>query len=122
VYPYVTAEEVDVVLDSFSHAINFAYPTMSRDQLVQCSQSIVDASVMQATDSAACLSLLAMALGCASEATSGLLFSELNAENRKWRASRRAMGDVFFDLAMKWIPFAHTDISSTAAQCLLLVA
>lgn len=120
-YPRLAKEDVTTVANAFSHAVNFVFPIMSVDRLERCTSSIVDASVMQDDNTDACLSLLVIALGCASQTVSHLLESEFTVEDKRWCASRRALGDHFFDLAMTRLPSAHTDTTGTAAQCLFFV-
>lgn len=123
-YPYVTAEDVDSIVDSFEHAVNFWYPTMSQKQLKK-TRTIVTDGVFDEDGPSTCLALLTMALGCASQVTAGLTTNAGNLseeEGRKRRASRRAMGDVYFDGVLKKLHFAHTHVSSTATHCLFFVA
>ncbi|KAK0730928.1 hypothetical protein B0H67DRAFT_563292 [Lasiosphaeris hirsuta] len=122
-YPYVTAEDVDGILQSFEHAVNFWYPTMSRGQLEQM-RMIITSGAFDEDGPHTCLGLLTMALGCASEAISGLTLGAamLSDEERKKRAGRRAMGDIYFDSALKKLYVAHTGVSSTATHCLFFAA
>jgi len=122
-YPYVTVEDVDSILDSFSHTVNFWYPTMSQAQLGQL-RTIVNAGAFDEDGCSACLALLTMALGCASEVISGLAArtSSLTDEETKRRLNRRAMGDTYFDSAVKKLYMAHTDVSALATHCLFFAA
>ncbi|KAK3393315.1 hypothetical protein B0H63DRAFT_491346 [Podospora didyma] len=122
-YPYVTAEDVDGIIDSFEHAVNFWYPTMSQNQLKK-TRAIVTDGVFDEDGPHTCLALLTMALGCASQVTAGLTpgTTQLSDEETKRRARRRAMGDVYFDGVLKKLHVAHTGVSSTATHCLFFVA
>jgi hypothetical protein len=122
-HPYVTPEDVDSILASFSRAVNFWYPTMSQDQLAKV-RATVNSGSFDEEGPSACLALLTMALGCASQVISGLTAgtSTLTDEETKRRASRRAMGDAYFDSALKKLYVAHTDVSATATHCLFFGA
>ncbi|KAL2830620.1 hypothetical protein BDW59DRAFT_141204 [Aspergillus cavernicola] len=120
-YPRLTREEIATVVNAFSRTINFAFPVMSVDRIARCSSPIADATVMQDDNTDACLSLLLVALGCASQTVSRLLNPDFTAEDQAWCASRRALGDHFFDLAMMRLPSAHTDTTGTAVHCLFFV-
>ncbi|KAK1757771.1 C6 zinc finger domain-containing protein [Echria macrotheca] len=121
-YPYVTAEDVDGVLGSFEHAVNFWYPTMSRAQLDRVRTVVVEGAFDDSPET--CLALLTMALGCASQVIAGLArgVDMLNEDDKKRRAARKAMGDIYFDSALKRLYVAHTHVSSTATHCLFFAA
>lgn len=120
-YPRLPGEDVASVVNAFSRTINFAFPVTSVDQIARCSLSIADATVMQDDNTDACLSLLLVALGCASQTASRLLKPDFTVEDQVWCASRRTLGDHFFDLAMMRLPSAHTDTTGTAVHCLFFV-
>lgn len=122
-YPYVTAEDVNGILESFKHAVNFWYPTMSRSQLERM-RAIITSGSFDEEGPYACLALLTMALGCASEVIAGLTMGTemLSEDEKKRKAERRAMGDMYFDSALKKLYVAHTDVSSTATHCLFFAA
>ncbi len=122
-YPYVTADDVGGILDSFEHAVNFWYPTMSRGQL-EVMQTIITSGAFDEDGPDTCLALLTMALGCASQVIAGLTMGTavLTEEEKKRRAARRAMGDMYFDSALKRLYVAHTGVSSTATHCLFFTA
>lgn len=121
VYPYVAAEDIDNILDSFEHNANFWYPTLSQSQLDKSramlkSEGPIDDSLD------ACLALLTMALGCASQVTTGLTENErLTDQEARRRVSKRKMGDLYFDSALKKLHVAHLSVTSTATQCLFFV-
>ncbi|KAL1878129.1 hypothetical protein VTK73DRAFT_8009 [Phialemonium thermophilum] len=127
VCPYASPEDVDAILDAFGHAVNFWYPTLSRDQLHRARTAVVTTWGFEENDNDAegCLALLTMALGCASQVVSGLVSgggAALSDDERKRRAARRAMGDMYFDRVLKKLHVVHTDVSPTAAHCLFFVA
>lgn len=122
VYPYVTAEDIDEIIESFEHTINFWYPTMSRGQLEQVRNLIAD-GIPEGDSILVCLALLTMALGCVGLVTTGLAStSSLSEEDRKRRASKRAMGDMYFDSVLKKLHVVHTNVGSTATHCLFFTA
>jgi hypothetical protein len=123
VFPYAGPDDVDAVLASFARNANFWYPTLSRAQLAAARALLVAEAPMDDDSLGACLALLTMALGCASQATEGLADADglSDAEARR-RVSRRKMGDLYFDSALKKLHVAHLSVTSTAAQCLFFVA
>jgi hypothetical protein len=129
-YPYVPPGEVDGILGAFERTINFWYPTMSRGQLEKVA-GLIAAGGLDGTGSDdpdagqadACLAALTMALGCASQVVAGLApGTTLSGEERRRRAARRAMADMFFDGVLRRLHVAHTDVSSTSTHCLFFVA
>jgi hypothetical protein len=122
VYPYVAFEDVDAILDSFGRNANFWYPTMSQSQLDR-SRAMLKSDDPIDVSLDACLALLTMALGCAGLVTAGLADGEslTDAEARR-RISKRKMGDLYFDSALKKLHVAHLSVTSTAAQCLFFTA
>ncbi|KAK3355524.1 hypothetical protein B0H65DRAFT_50592 [Neurospora tetraspora] len=73
IHPYMTEEEVDSILGAFEHAVNFWYPTTSRDQLQDARTMITNGNFDDDDGLRVCLALLTMALGCASKVTAGLM-------------------------------------------------
>lgn len=121
-YPYLTAEDTTAILDSFSHHVNFWYPTLSQSQLQQIRLSF-GCSVPDEDSVAACLGLLTMALGCASQVTASLnTESGLSDTQLQNRLLKRRIGDSYFQGALKMIHLAHLEISSEATQCLFFVS
>ncbi|KAF5505147.1 Echinocandin B biosynthetic cluster transcription factor ecdB [Colletotrichum siamense] len=121
-YPYVTAEEIDGIIESFELTINFWYPTMSCGQLAQVRKLISD-GIPEEDSILVCLALLTMALGCAGQVTAGLTTgTTLSEEERKRRLARRAMGDMYFDSVLKKLHVVHTNVGSTATHCLFFTA
>ncbi|KAF7554465.1 hypothetical protein G7Z17_g2936 [Cylindrodendrum hubeiense] len=121
-YPYVTIEDIDSILDSFENNLNFWYPTMSQDQL-QSIRATLQAGVPSEDNVEACLTLLTMALGCASQAIAGLGPGEVLTEDEsRRRLMKRKMGDIYFECALKKLYVAHLHTNSVAAQCLFFAA
>ncbi|KAK2043165.1 C6 zinc finger domain-containing protein [Colletotrichum somersetense] len=121
-YPYVTSEDTEGIIQSFEQTINFFYPTMSRNQLEQVHNLISD-GIPEEDSILVCLALLTMALGCAGQVTAGLTNGEvLSVEERKRRAAMKAMGDLYFDSVLKKLHVIHTNVGSTATHCLFFTA
>ena len=122
IYPYVTQEDVASILDSFQQNVNFWYPTLSQSQIKKISHSLsAGAPTDDSMDS--CLALLVMALGCASQVTSRLnTETPLTSEDRRQRQSRRTIGDIFFEGALKRLHVSNLVVNSISAQCLFFVA
>lgn len=84
---------------------------------------MLNSGIAEEEGTAAVLALLTMALGCASQVieglTTGTTFSD---EEMKKRASRKTMGDIYMDTALKKLYLVHMEVSSTATHCLFLVA
>lgn len=121
VYPYVTSEDVDSILDSFEHNVNFWYPTMSRCQ-IERTRSLINSGVTLEDSIDACVALLAMALGCASQVTTDMENANgVSEQDARRRLSRRQMGDVYFNAALKRAYVAHLGVTSLSAQCLFYV-
>ncbi|OLN88989.1 hypothetical protein CCHL11_06017 [Colletotrichum chlorophyti] len=121
-YPYVTAEDIDGIIESFEQTINFWYPTMSRSQLAQVREIISD-GIPEEDSILVCLALLTMALGCAGQVTAGLTSNAaMSDEERKRRANRRAMGDMYFDSVLKKLHVVHMNVGSMATHCLFFAA
>ncbi|KAI3397163.1 hypothetical protein diail_11137 [Diaporthe ilicicola] len=143
-YPFVTDDEMDSILDAFQNGVNWWYPTMSHHQLekVRLTVKCFNAGVAEEHSVEACLAFLTMALGCACQATAGLASAPTTTaattttntattaisdddnhdEDLKRRAQRREMGDLYFDHALRRLHVAHMDVGSTATQCLFFAA
>ncbi|KAG6031190.1 hypothetical protein E4U41_007651 [Claviceps citrina] len=121
IYPYVTSEDVDSILESFEHNVNFWYPTMSQRQ-IERTRTLINSGVTPEDGIDACVALLTMALGCASQVTTDLWdASSVSEQGIQRKISRRQMGDVYFDAALKKAYVAHLDVTSLSAQCLFYV-
>jgi hypothetical protein len=120
-YPYVSNDVVGCIIDAFQRNINFWYPTMSEDKRIDLEAKIVAGNLDQSCHS--CLALLLMALGCACDSIATVFIGdEVDLEDSDYQRQRRAMGEMYFDGAMKRLHFAHVEICVEAAQCLLFVA
>lgn len=120
-YPYVNSADIDDIVKSFEHSVNFWYPTLSRSNLDAAQSRICAGAVDDSTSS--CLAFLIMALGCASQTTSGLATgSVLTKEEAEYHASRRAMADMYMDGVLKRLHVVHMEMSATATQCLFFIA
>ena len=120
-HPYIGNTEMNQIISSFEHNINFWYPTMSRAKL-NAAQALLLAGDMDDSTSS-CLAFLIMALGCASQATCGLAArNHLTDEEIRYRASRRAIADMYMDRVLKKLHLVHMEISTTATQCIFFVA
>ncbi|KAM5369400.1 hypothetical protein ACJZ2D_009014 [Fusarium nematophilum] len=122
IYPYVDPEDMNLILTSFERNVNFWYPTMSQSQLHKIRATLENG--VPAEDSVhCCLSLLTLALGCASQAIADLRFSSTFEGSEKERRLRsRKMGNVYFQLALKKIHVAHLEVNSESTQCLFFAA
>lgn len=119
--PYASSTDIDKIVSIFEHTINFWYPTVSQSKLKDTRSQMSSGQVDDSTSS--CLAFLIMALGCASQATSGMSNSvNLSDEEMDYRASRKSMADMYFDGLLKKLHIVHMEMSATAVQCLFLVA
>ncbi|KAK4231088.1 lactose permease [Podospora fimiseda] len=109
-YPYVSSEEVNIILEGFSQKVNFWYPTVSVKQLERTREIILGNGDEEEETVESCLALLIMALGCASLVVS----SE--------EKGKRAIGDMYFDAALKRVYVAHMDVSAVGTHCFFFVA
>ncbi|KAH8901022.1 C6 zinc finger domain-containing protein [Thozetella sp. PMI_491] len=124
-HPYATPDDIDGILQAFEGTVNFWYPTMSRTQLHNTREIILNVSSSAPEEDSVhlCLALLTMALGCASQVLRGRAGREVpSIDEQKKRDAKRAMGNLYFDSAVKKLFLAHTDMSSTATHCLFFTA
>ncbi|KAF4988109.1 hypothetical protein FGRMN_9975 [Fusarium graminum] len=121
-YPYVDAEDITAILEAFERNINFWYPSMSQEQLGSIRTTIQHG--MPAEDTVhSCLSLLTLALGCASQAAEDLRFTtEPDASEKERRLRKRKLGDIYFQLALKKLHVVHLQVDSQSTQCLFFTA
>lgn len=121
VIPYVSASDIDQTIESFEHTINFWYPTVSLSLLKEARILVLAGRVGENTTSL--IAFLIMALGCASQASSGLVDeTELTKDEMDYRKSRKTLADMYMDGVLKNLHLVHMEISATAVQCLFLTA
>lgn len=119
---YVSNDDISQILNAFRRKVNFWYPTMSYSQLEAVHSAVADGS-LEADTPEVCLSLLTMALGCASNVVDGLTSqAAFNEEVLMHRTRNKSLGDMYFDAALKKLHVAHTEISPTATHCLFFIA
>ncbi|KAF3764318.1 putative C6 transcription factor [Cryphonectria parasitica EP155] len=124
-YPLVSQDEIDSILEAFQDNVNFWYPTLSRQQLdkVGLAAKCLSAGVSEDYTVQSCLAHLTMALGCASQTVAGLARrTSLPDDQLKRRAEQKEMGDLYFDHALKRLHVAQMDVGSEATQCLFFTA
>lgn len=119
--PYLRADEVQQVVDAFQSSINFFYPTMLKDKLVAVQNLVLSGNLDDSVSS--CISLLVMALGCASRVVN-LLFNApaLSTESSEYQLSQRRLAEIYFDGVLKRLYATQLEISTESTQCLFFVA
>jgi hypothetical protein len=119
--PYVSSADIEHIISSFEHTINFWYPTVSQMKLKEARALVSSGKVDDSTSS--CLAFLIMALGCASQVTSGLVPEmNLSKEDMDYRTSRKSLADMYMDGVLKSLHLVHMEMSATSVQCLFLAA
>ncbi|KAH8697870.1 putative C6 transcription factor [Talaromyces proteolyticus] len=121
IVPYASKSEVECILQSFERNINFWYPTLSRATAIMVQQQILSNNLDE--DISSCLSILVMALGCASElvhsATVDTIEKSTYSEQRdRWQL----ISALYFDYAFKRIHLAQAECTTEAVQCLFFTA
>jgi len=120
-YPYLSSDVVERIIDAFQQNINFWYPTMSKNKIRDLKAKITPGDLDQSCHS--CLALLLMTLGCACDSISTIFTGgESDMEDSEYQRQRRAMAETYFDGAMKRLHTANFEISTDAAQCLLFTS
>lgn len=119
--PYLRADEVQQVVEAFQSSINFFYPTMLKDKLLAIQNLVLSGNLDDSVSS--CISLLVMALGCASQVVS-LHFnaSALTTESLEYQQSQRRLAEIYFDGVLKRLYTTQLEISTDSTQCLFFVA
>ncbi|KFY15635.1 hypothetical protein V491_05608 [Pseudogymnoascus sp. VKM F-3775] len=119
--PYLRADEVQQVVEAFQSSINFFYPTMLKDKLLTIQNLVLSGNLDDSVSS--CISLLVMALGCASQVVS-LHFnaSALSKESLEYQQSQRRLAEIYFDGVLKRLYTTQLEISTDSTQCLFFVA
>jgi len=119
--PYVSSVDIEHIISSFEHTVNFWYPTVSQMKLKEARALVSSGKIDDSTSS--CLAFLIMALGCASQVVSGLVPEvKLSKEEMDYRASRKSLADMYMDGVLKSLHLVHMEMSAAAVQCLFLVA
>ncbi|RDW80896.1 C6 zinc finger-containing protein [Coleophoma crateriformis] len=117
--PFVSGSDLNNIINSFQHSVNFWYPTMSMQKMNHLRSRIMEGYEDNTTTT--CLAFLMMALGCASQSVMKT-FEAHDPEAANEQQSNKAMADMYFDGALKRIHVAQMEVSSTANQCFLFVA
>lgn len=119
--PYLRADEVQLVVEAFQSSINFFYPTMLKDKLLAVQNLVLSGNLDDSVSS--CISLVVMALGCASQVVS-LLFNTpgLSPESLEYQLSQRRLAEIYFDGVLKRLYTTQLEISTESTQCLFFVA
>lgn len=124
-YPYISPVDLDAILDTFQRTVNFWYPVLSLTQL-DSTRNLVVQNLLESTDLVtSCCAQLVMALGCAGEVVTGLVHSEDTTPSRDevdFRRARKAMGDLYFDGALRAMHMVHSEMSCMAVQSLFFTA
>ncbi|KAL4945748.1 hypothetical protein BDV06DRAFT_218992 [Aspergillus oleicola] len=119
VLPYVDRAEVEKILAGFEDNVNFWYPTLSQAKLTEVELRILSGSLDDGIDS--CLTLLVLALGCASHLIG--TFSRTAPSNESDPRHRwRVIGGLYFDRALKLVHLAQAGCCTQAVQCLFFTA
>ncbi|KFZ06274.1 hypothetical protein V501_07554 [Pseudogymnoascus sp. VKM F-4519 (FW-2642)] len=102
--PYLRADEVQQVVEAFQSSINFFYPTMLKDKLLAVQHLVLSGNLDDSVSS--CISLLVMALGCASQVVSLLFNAEaLTPESLEYQLSQRRLAEIYFDGVLKRLDY-----------------
>ncbi|PQE07905.1 C6 zinc finger domain-containing protein [Rutstroemia sp. NJR-2017a WRK4] len=121
-YPYVGSPELDHIIESFQANVNFWYPVMSSIKRNSLRDYILSQNIERST-TVSVLSLLMMSLGCASQSIVNVaLPRDLTPEESEYQKARKLMADMYFDGVLKKLYIVHTEMSSTAVQCLFYTA
>ena len=120
-YPYVSGDVVEQIIEAFQQNINFWYPTLSKDKVQDLTAKITSGDLDQSCNS--CLALLLMALGCACDSIATVFKGgDVDMEDSEHQQQRRRMAESYFDGAMKRLHTASFEISTDAAQCFLFTS
>ena len=98
-----------------------SYPTMLKDKLLAVQNLVLSGNLDDSVSS--CISLVVMALGCASQVVS-LLFNTpgLSPESLEYQLSQRRLAEIYFDGVLKRLYTTQLEISTESTQCLFFVA
>ncbi|KAK2784023.1 hypothetical protein FQN53_008831 [Emmonsiellopsis sp. PD_33] len=121
VQPYLSRNDIERTVESFSLNVNFWHPTMLRAKLNTLKEIIISGRLDDSTTS--CLALLVMALGSASTMVASLAkYNDPTAAEMNDRSQSKVTSELFFDNALKRIHVAQMECTVDAAHSLLLVA
>ena len=120
VTPYLSNEEIRQIIQSFQSSVNFIYPTMAKDKLDTIQLRAMSGNFDHSVES--CLTLLVLALGCASQSVSILFHNpNLSQADKNYQQARRGLAEMFFDSVLKRIYLAHLHVTQEATQCLFFI-
>lgn len=114
--PLLSQEELDRLFATFSESVNFYYPLLSHQELEDIAYHYVTNRTNHSTKT--CLTLLVIALGCATETVR----DTTQGANRRQIMRIRHLGMVHFDAAIYRLHVAHSLVNAEATQCLALAA
>ncbi|TGO42157.1 hypothetical protein BHYA_0012g00740 [Botrytis hyacinthi] len=121
-HPYVGSPELDHIMESFQANINFWYPAMSNNKRNQLRDCVLLRKLEQPT-TLSVLALLMISLGCASQSIMNIAVPrDLTSDEHEYYKGRKLMADICFDEVLKKLYIPHTEMSSTAVQCLFYTA
>lgn len=116
-HPYMTKREIEKTIRSFERGINFWYPTMTKSTTKELQTYISSGTIEENTRS--CLSLLVMAMGCASDLVELSTTNEIQStEAREIQNQQRLLSEIYFGCAFKKISLAQAEFTADAVQCL----
>jgi hypothetical protein len=118
--PEADIAEVRNIAGWFRTVVNFAYPTVSIQQLSSVEQRIVRRELEGNVQSAH--ALIVMALGCASRVVRVLESPSVKTADEYDMSRYKHLAHVYFDLFLQRADVVHMEISSMATQCLFLAA
>lgn len=122
---HLSTTDTEDILRSFEESVNFWYPTMSRQQMMNIYESVSYSSRLASQNDSVevCLALLTLALGLAGQVTRGLtVMRPLTTDEKKKREGKKAFADALFETALKRLHVVHTSVSSAATHCLFFIA
>lgn len=120
--PHLHSHEARAIVQGFRDVVNFSYPTVTLSQLVDVEHRI---SQGHQSDSSIewCLTLLVMALGCASRVVDSLLPKDTATVVYDSEIMRsRMLAHTYFELYLQQLSVVHLEVSTTATQCLFFTA
>ena len=115
--PVPAPSEIQVAIEAFRISVNHSYPLVSTSQLADIEHRLLERNLDSSIETS--LSLLIMALGCASQVVASIT----EAHDRK-SVDRKQMtlAHTYFQLYLQRLSSVHLEISTTATQCLFFTA